>query len=96
MHEHTAVVADMTISIGGARAATEQIVQGIGGVAEAARSTSDGAESTQTSAQDLASYAAALGELVARFRYESDTPDGAGAPAVALDPEEVADDLIFA
>lgn len=84
VHEHTAVVADMTVSIGGARAATEQIVQGISGVAEAARGTSDGAETTQQSAQDLASFAASLGELVARFRYTDDDteyqPGQAGAP----------------
>lgn len=83
VHEHTAVVADMTVSIGGARAATEQIVQGIAGVAEAARGTSDGAESTQQSAQDLASYASALGELVARFRYELDEVDEGRATGAA-------------
>ena len=70
VHEHTAVVGDMTSSIGGARDATEQITQGIDGVAQAARSTSDGAEHTQQSAQELAAFAASLGELVSRFRYE--------------------------
>lgn len=102
--EHTAVVSDMTVSIGGARVATEQIVQGIAGVAEAARGTSDGAETTQNSAQDLASYASALGELVARFRYEADTADESGerqqsslsrATEAAVDDSEDADILVF-
>ncbi len=69
--EHTAVVTDMTASIGGAREATEHIVQGIDGVATAARGTSDGAEQTQQAAQDLAGFANQLGELVGRFRFET-------------------------
>jgi methyl-accepting chemotaxis protein len=70
--EHTVVVGGMTSSIGGARAATEQIVQGVDGVAVAARSTSDGAEQTQQAAQDLAAFATELGELVGRFRIASE------------------------
>lgn len=46
VHERTAVVADMPVSVGGARQATEQIVRGIAGVADAARGTSGGAAST--------------------------------------------------
>lgn len=75
--EHTAVVSDMTRSIGGARESTEQISQGIDGVALAARGTSDGADHTQRAAQDLAALAAELGTLVSRFQIgETDVPHG--------------------
>ncbi len=88
VHEHTAVVGDMTSSIGGAREATEQITLGIDGVAEAARGTSDGAEHTQRSAQELAAFAASLGDLVSRFRYES--AEGGPASDAAAEPVSTA------
>lgn len=79
--EHTAIVANMSASIGGAREATEHIVQGIDGVAVAARGTSDGAEQTQQAAQDLAGFATQLGELVGRFRFERDAAEASSRPA---------------
>ncbi len=50
---------------------TASIVRSIGGVAEAAHSTTSGTDSTQRSASELARMATELQTLVARFKFEA-------------------------
>ncbi len=59
-------------NVGEAAKSTASIVRSIGGVAEAAQSTTAGTTSTQRAASDLATMAAELQNLVARFKFEGD------------------------
>ncbi|HMS02481.1 MAG TPA: methyl-accepting chemotaxis protein [Gemmatimonadaceae bacterium] len=84
--EHTQTVAGMSGSIDGADGATQQIVSGIDGVAVAARGTSDGADEVQRNAMQLATLAARLESLIARFRLEGEAADDEADASASLFP----------
>jgi methyl-accepting chemotaxis protein len=69
VQEQSATTQEMARNVAETARGSEQIVESIGAVAEAAQSTAKGATDGQRASSDLASMAKSLQELVARFRY---------------------------
>jgi methyl-accepting chemotaxis protein len=69
IEEQSATTSEIGRTLAEAAQGSTNITQNIGGVAEAARTTTVGASDTQHSAQALEKMAAELQTLVARFRY---------------------------
>jgi methyl-accepting chemotaxis protein len=69
VEEQTATTAEMNRNVSEAAGGSSAIAQNITGVAEAARSTSQGVNETQQATKDLARLSAELSGLVANFRY---------------------------
>jgi hypothetical protein len=59
----------MSRNVGEAATGTNQIVQNITGVAQAAQSTASGATQTQAAAQELARLAAEVQSAIGQFKY---------------------------
>ncbi|MDX2037893.1 MAG: methyl-accepting chemotaxis protein [Isosphaeraceae bacterium] len=70
VEEQTLTTREIGRNVGEAANGASEIARNIQGVADAARHTSQGSQQTQSSAADLSRMAAALSELVARFKYE--------------------------
>ena len=70
VEEQTLTTREIGRNVGEAAGGASEIARNIQGVADAARNTSQGSHQTQTSARDLSRMAAALSDLVARFKYE--------------------------
>jgi methyl-accepting chemotaxis protein len=69
VEEQTVTTAEITRNIAEAALGSEEIAKNVGGVAQAARSTTEGASNTKSSADDLAKIAMDLQELVSQFKY---------------------------
>jgi hypothetical protein len=65
---------------------SNEIVQNITGVAQAAQSTASGATETQTAAQELARLASELQSAVNQFKYEDGAQTGRPAAMKAKAP----------
>ena len=68
VEEQTATTNEMARSVNEAADGTREIVNNISGVASAAQNTSSGAADTQSAAGELARMAAAMQQIVARFK----------------------------
>jgi methyl-accepting chemotaxis protein len=69
VEEQTTVTNDISRNVSEAAVGTAQIAENMGLVASAARSTTDGASTTRTSAESLAGLATELQKLVSHFDY---------------------------
>jgi methyl-accepting chemotaxis protein len=69
VEEQTVTTNEIGRSVGEAAQGVKEIVQNIGGVAMAARSTTEGANNTKTASQDLSEMAARLQSAVMRFSF---------------------------
>ena len=68
VEEQTATTAEISRNVSEAALGSNEIAQNVTGVAVAARSTTEGAANTKSSADDLARLAASLQDLVSQFR----------------------------
>jgi methyl-accepting chemotaxis protein len=82
VEEQTATTGEMARNIAEASAGSAEIARNITAVAQAAKSTTEGAGNTQRAAVDLAGMAAELQKLVGQFKYraasEGVSPNAAG------------------
>jgi methyl-accepting chemotaxis protein len=69
VEEQTATTAEISRNVGEAAKGSTEIASNITGVAQAARSTTEGAGNANTSAHELAQMAVGLQKLVQQFRY---------------------------
>ncbi len=68
VEEQTATTAEISRNVSEAALGSNEIAQNVTGVAVAARSTTEGAANTKTSADELSRLAVSLQDLVSRFR----------------------------
>jgi methyl-accepting chemotaxis protein len=69
VEEQTATTGEIGRNVGEAAIGSSAIAQNITGVAQAARSTTEGASNTKSSADELSKIAMSLQQLVAQFKY---------------------------
>ncbi len=86
VEEQTVTTREIGRNVVEASKGSDEITRNITGVADAARSTSDGARDTLSASGELARMAAELQQLVAKFRIEAGGMAGRGAPRRASSP----------
>jgi methyl-accepting chemotaxis protein len=69
VEEQTATTGEISRNVAEAALGSNEIAQNITGVAQAARSTTEGASNTKTSADELSKIALDLQKLVAQFKF---------------------------
>jgi methyl-accepting chemotaxis protein len=79
VEEQTATTKEIARNVGEAAVGESQVTETITSVAQAAKSTSAGAQSTQTAARKLSNMATELQELVGQFKYANGN-GAAGTP----------------
>ena len=84
VEEQTATTNEIGRNVSEAAKGSVEIAQNIAGVAQAARSTTDGANDTRTSAQALAQMAAELQTLVGRFKVAPAAAATQSGPSATL------------
>jgi methyl-accepting chemotaxis protein len=79
VEEQNATTNEMARNVGEAAKGSGEITKNISGVADAAKSTTHGANDSLKASQALAQMSTALRELVARFKIEADSQGWSGS-----------------